>query len=183
MMKLKFIVLLFSLMIAYTGASSQSFKTTQLPEKTSFQESAPWSAAYDIRTDIAMVYGMDSTFNERVEDYRKHGYNVQFMTGIAWGNYQDYFTGKWDGKPHEEEEGQVERNGSHIGHGRGIPYIVPTDNYIAYFKTVIKKVVDAGITTIYLEEPEFWARGGYSVAFKNEWKKYYGYAWMPQHES
>ncbi|MEO8414155.1 MAG: hypothetical protein ABI472_10875 [Ginsengibacter sp.] len=162
---------------------SQAFKINTAADKTSFQEAAPWSAAYDIRTDIAMVYGMDSTFNERVEGYRKHGYNVQFMTGIAWGNYQDYFTGKWDGKPHEDEEGQVERNGSHIGHGKGIPYIVPTDNYITYFKTFIKKVVDAGITTIYLEEPEFWARGGYSVAFKNEWQKYYGFTWMPQHES
>ncbi len=120
---------------------SQKKMTNSLPDKTSFQESAPWSAAYDVRTDIAMVYGMDSTFEKRVKEYRKHGYNVQFMTGIAWGNYQDYFTGKRDGKPHEEEEGQVERNGSHIGHGRGIPYIVPTDNYIKYFKTVIKKVI------------------------------------------
>ncbi len=183
MMRLKFITVLFSFTIIFAVAKSQSLKTNPLPDKTSFQESAPWNSAYDIRTDIAMVYGMDSTFNERIEGYRKHGYNVQFMTGIAWGNYQDYFTGKWDGKPHEEEEGQVERNGSHIGHGKGIPYIVPTDNYITYFKTVIKKVVDAGITTIYLEEPVFWARGGYSDAFKSEWQKYYGYAWMPQHES
>ena len=151
--------------------------------KTSFQESAPWNAAYDIRTDIAMVYGMDSAFNRRVEGYRKHGYNVQFMTGIAWGNYQDYFTGKWDGKEHEDAEGQLERNGNHIGHGKGIPYVVPTDNYINYFKTIIKKVIDAGITSIYLEEPEFWARAGYSQAFKEEWKKYYGFPWMPQDES
>ena len=106
-----------------------------------------------------------------LKGYRQHGYNVQFMTGIAWGNYQDYFTGKWDGKEHEEEEGQVERNGNHIGHGKGIPYIVPTDNFITYFKTVIKKVIDAGITTIYLEEPEFWARAGYSEAFKRRMAK------------
>ena len=30
----------------------------------------------------------------------------------------------------------------------------------------IKRVIDAGITDIYLEEPEFWMRGGYSNAFK-----------------
>lgn len=162
----------------------QTKKNNTLPEKTSFQVSEPWRPEYDVRSDIAMVYGMDSTFTERVKGYRQHGYNVQFMTGIAWGNYQDYFTGKWDGKAHEEEEGQVERNGNHIGHGKGIPYIVPTDNYIAYFKTnIIKKVIDAGITAIYLEEPEFWARAGYSEAFKKEWQKYYGFAWMPQHES
>ncbi len=184
MNKRKTLIIYICLFVLILKAQSQAQKINIAPEKTSFQEAEPWSAAYDIRTDIAMVYGMDSTFKERIQGYRKHGYNVQFMTGIAWGNYQDYFTGKWDGKPHEEEEGQVERNGNHIGHGKGIPYIVPTDNYIAYFKTnIIKKVIDAGITTIYLEEPEFWARGGYSVAFKNEWQKYYGYPWMAQHES
>ena len=163
-------------------AQSQLPRINSFPDKTSFQISAPWNAAYDIRSDIAIVYGMDSTFTERVKGYRDHGYNVQFMTGIAWGNYQDYFTGKYDGKTHDED-GQVERNGNVIGHGKGIPYIVPTDNYIAYFKTLIKKVMDAGITAIYLEEPEFWARAGYSESFKKEWQKYYGFAWMPQHES
>lgn len=28
----------------------------------------------------------------------------------------------------------------------------------------IKRVIDAGITDIYLEEPEFWMRGGYSLS-------------------
>lgn len=174
--------LLFCIFLSY-NTYAQTKNKASFPTKTSFQEAAPWNAAYDIRTDIAMVYGMDSTFNERVEGYRKHGYNVQFMTGIAWGNYQDYFTGKWDGTEHETSEGQVDRNGNHIGHGKGIPYIVPTDNFITYFKTVIKRVIDAGITSIYLEEPEFWARAGYSEAFKQQWQKYYGFAWMPQHES
>ena len=164
------------------NVQAQTQKTNVLPEKTSFQVSEPWRPEYDMRSDIAMIYGMDSTFTERVKGYREHGYNVQFMTGIAWGNYQQYFTGKWDGKTHDDE-GQVERNGKEIGHGKGIPYIVPTDNYIEYFKTIIKKVIDAGITVIYLEEPEFWARAGYSEAFKKEWQKYYGFAWMPQHES
>ncbi|MEO8854596.1 MAG: hypothetical protein ABI359_12515, partial [Ginsengibacter sp.] len=108
--------LLFCILISY-NTNAQTTTPSSLPTKTSFQEAAPWNAAYDIRTDIAMVYGMDSTFDERIKGYRNHGYNVQFMTGIAWGNYQDYFTGKWDGKEHEETEGQVDRNGNHIGHG------------------------------------------------------------------
>ncbi|TKK68355.1 hypothetical protein FC093_11990 [Ilyomonas limi] len=154
----------------------------QLADKTAFQISAPWSPAYDVRSDVAIVYGYDSTFNDRVEQYKQHGYNVQFMTGIAWGNYQDYFSGQWDGKSHLDE-GQMDRKGDSIGHGRNVPYTVPTDSYIAYFKTLIKKVIDAGINTIYLEEPEFWARAGYSEAFKREWQSYYGFPWMPQHES
>ena len=50
-------------------------------------------------------------------------------------------------------------------------------------ETQIKRVIDAGITSIYLEEPEFWMRGGYSEAFKSEWQKYYNFPWRAQHES
>jgi hypothetical protein len=48
---------------------------------------------------------------------------------------------------------------------------------------IVKKVIDAGISSIYLEEPEFWARGGYSEAFKSEWNNFYGFPWRAQHES
>ncbi len=65
-----------------------------------------------------------------------------------------------------------------------VPYIVPSENFIKYLKeTQIKRVIDAGVDAIYLEEPEFWARGGYSEAFKRQWKAYYGFDWRPQHES
>ena len=47
----------------------------------------------------------------------------------------------------------------------------------------IKRVIDAGITDIYLEEPEFWMRGGYSNAFKEEWMNYYGTPWQDQQGS
>lgn len=47
----------------------------------------------------------------------------------------------------------------------------------------MKRVIDAGIDAIFMEEPEFWARSGYSDAFKREWKEYYGTEWQPQHES
>lgn len=164
------------------GLLTASAATAQTAEKTSFQASAPWKPNYDVRSDIAMVYGMDSTFEQRVAGYKAHGYNVQFMTGIAWGEYKDYFRGQFDGKTHWEES-QTQRNGETIGHGKEIPYVVPTDSYIAYFKQLVRRAVRSGITTIYLEEPEFWARAGYSSAFKAEWQKYYGFPWMPQHES
>ncbi|MET0298975.1 MAG: hypothetical protein ABW036_04410, partial [Flavitalea sp.] len=63
-------------------------------------------------------------------------------------------------------------------------YVVPIPSYVEYMKTaVVKKVIDAGITHIHLEEPEMWARGGYSDLFKEEWQKYYGFPWRAQHES
>ena len=105
------------------------------------------------------------------------------MTGIAWGEYQDYFTGKWDGEWHLDE-GQVQRSGDTIWHGHLVPYIVPSENYLRYLKERhVKRVIDAGIDAIFMEEPEFWARAGYSEAFKREWKAFYGFDWRPQHES
>jgi hypothetical protein len=159
----------------------------QVVEKTTFQTGGAWKPTTDTRSDVAIVYGVsdrrDMTFEQRVQSWRDKGYIAAFMTGIAWGGYQDYFTGKWDGTPHFDEA-QVEQTGDTIWHGHLTPYIVPSKNFLTYFKEkIIKRVIDAGIDAIYLEEPEFWARAGYSTAFKKEWKDYYGFDWRPQHES
>lgn len=163
------------------------FASAQKGEKTAFQTGSPWRPEIDVRSDIAIVYGAgdrhDMTFEQRVQSWRDHGYTVQFMTGIAWGSYDDYFLGKWDGKNHLGI-GQVMRNGDTIWHGHNVPYVVPEATFIDYMKRgVVKKVIDAGITSIFLEEPEFWARAGYSQVFKDEWQSYYGFPWRPQHES
>lgn len=151
--------------------------------RTTFQTAQRWKPTTDVRADAVMCYGTRTDLEERVKSWRERGYVTHFMTGIAWGEYQDYFNGRWDGKKHLDE-GQVALNNDSVGHGYMIPYIVPTLNYIRYFKeTQIKRVIDAGIDAIFLEEPEFWARSGYSDAFKREWKAYYGTEWKAQHLS
>lgn len=162
------------------------------PVKTTFQSSREWRPTIDNRADAVMIYGTGGNpsdrsrkipFEERVKSWRDRGYITHFMTGIAWGEYQDYFTGKWDGKMHLDE-GQVDVKGDTIWHGHMVPYIVPTENYLKYIKEMhVKRVIDAGIDAIFMEEPEFWARAGYSESFKKEWKKYYGFDWRPQHQS
>ena len=161
-------------------------------EKTAFQTSREWKPTIDSRGDIAIIYGVGGNpsdhhkrvpFEERVQSWREKGYTTHFMTGIAWGEYQDYFTGEWDGQWHLDE-GQVQQNGDTIWHGHMVPYIVPSQNYLNYLKEKhVKRVIDAGIDAIYMEEPEFWSRAGYSEAFKKEWKKFYGFDWRPQHKS
>ncbi|MDR2138804.1 MAG: hypothetical protein LBP50_04570 [Tannerella sp.] len=156
-------------------------------EKTVFQVSSPWEPTTDIRSDVAIVYGArnygDLTFEQKVQSWRDRGYITHFMTGIAWGNYKEYFTGAWDGKPHFDE-GQVRATGDTVWHGELTPYLVPTKNFLKYLKEVhIKRVIDAGIDAIYLEEPEYFAYSGYSEAFKREYEEYYGFPWRPQHES
>ncbi|MDE6402236.1 MAG: hypothetical protein K2K86_00330, partial [Muribaculaceae bacterium] len=161
--------------------------------KTTFQTSREWRPTIDNRADAVMVYGVGGnpsdprrrgvSFEDRVKSWRDRGYTVHFMTGIAWGEYQDYFTGDWDGQWHLDE-GQVTQRGDTIWHGHMVPYIVPSHNFLNYLKERhIKRVIDAGIDAIFMEEPEFWARSGYSDAFKREWKEYYGTEWRPQHES
>jgi len=161
--------------------------------KTTFQSSREWRPTIDNRADAVMVYGVGGnpsdrsrhgmSFEDRVKSWQDRGYVTHFMTGIAWGEYQDYFTGEWDGKRHLDE-GQVTAAGDTIWHGHMVPYIVPSGNYLEYMKERhVKRVIDAGIDAIFMEEPEFWARGGYSESFKREWKKYYGFDWRPQHES
>ena len=160
--------------------------------KTTFQTGQGWRPTIDNRADAVMVYGVGGnptdknapgSVEARLASWRERGYETHFMTGIAWGGYQDYFTGGWDGEWHLDE-GQVRMEGDTIWHGPMVPYIVPTENYLAYFKERhIKRVIDAGVDHIFLEEPEFWAHGGYSEAFKREWKAFYGEDWHPQDES
>ena len=159
--------------------------------KTTFQTSQPWRPTLDNRADAVMVYGVGAkasegtgrSVEERLASWQEHGYQTHFMTGIAWGGYQDYFTGRWDGVPHLDE-GQVNAAGDTLWHGKMVPYIVPSLNYLEYFKEeVIRRVIDAGVDHIFLEEPEFWAAAGYSEGFKREWEAFYGTPWQPQHQS
>lgn len=180
----KRVLVLIGLFLACGGVYSQTATGT----KTNFQTAESWKPETDVRADAVMVYGtLDKkgvTFEQRIQSWRDKGYRAEFMTGVAWGDYQDYFLGKWDGVKDHLKEGQRDREGREIAHGHLIPYIVPTESFIRYMQEKqIKRVIDAGITSIYLEEPEFWMRGGYSEAFKSEWQKYYGFPWRAQHES
>ena len=182
-------ILLCSLLGVSCAVFAQKYDSnTENPrQKTTFQTSSPWIPQIDVRSDVAIVYGTNDrkgeTFEQRVQSWRDKGYQTAFMTGIAWGSYYDYFLGKWDGKNHLGV-GQVTKKGDTIFHGRNMPYVVPVQSFIDYMKTaVVKRVIDANITTIFLEEPEFWARAGYSAPFKEEWQKYYGFPWRPQDAS
>lgn len=180
-MKPRSIILL--LCVCALAGCSTAVRTTH--DKTTFQSSQPWRPSIDVCADAAIVYGHGGQvpLEERVASWKDHGYEVEFMTGIAWGGYQDYFTGEWDGRTHLDE-GQVKASGDTIWHGQMVPYIIPSRNYLEYFKEkVIRRVIDAGVTSIFLEEPEYWCEAGYGEAFKKEWEEYYGTPWRPQHES
>ena len=130
-----------------------------------------------LNADVAIVYGINSTLPERMKSWRDHGYITQLMTGVAWGEYQDYLYGRWDGKNHEDEA-QTEKSGAKMSHGRDVYYMSPGPSYGEYLSVGVRKALDAGAEAVYLEEPEFWARGGWSEGFKREWKDYYHEDWV-----
>jgi hypothetical protein len=153
-------------------------------ERTGFQEGAAYGETYDLQTDFVMVYGLGESMPERIRQWKRRGYRVHLMTGVSWGGYQDYLNGKFDGRPHWDEAQQY-RTGERIIHGTSadIPYMVPTIAYSDFLFERIRPAVDAGVDAIHLEEPEFWVEGGYSEAFKREWRNYYGEPWIPPHQS
>ena len=144
-------------------------------ERTGVQEARDWDPRYDVQCDFVMVYGFHN-LKERIAHYKRRGYVVHLMTGVSWGEYQDYLFGKFDGRKHFEE-GQTRRDGSDISHGKFVPYMVPSISFSHYLAENLKKAVDYGVEAIHLEEPEFWVNAGYSEAFKREWKLYYKEDW------
>ena len=152
-------------------------------ELTCFQASGPLNPYVDIGQDIAIVYGVDPGMPERVKKYKERGYVVHLMTGIAWGNYEEYLIGKWDGKEHWDEC-QRERAGSLGGallHTKRFGYMCPTITYVDYLTDKLKVAVDAGVEAIHVEEPEFLNPSGYSEALKREYRLYYGTDWVAPH--
>ena len=158
----------------------------QSGETLSFQTGAFWSPRINLNADTVFVYGIGDTLPERVISWRSHGYRPDVMTGIAWGRYENYLDGKFDGVNHEDEA-QTDRFGEKVRHGSGrggvIYYMAPTQGYVRFITAGLRKALDAGAEAICLEEPEFWVRSGYSGAFKRGWQAFYHEAWRPPDSS
>ena len=127
----KQLLIIFSLLLTGNYASfAQTQKAKGKEAKTTFQTAEPWKPETDVRADATMVYGtLDKkgvSFEQRVQSWRDKGYQTQFMTGVAWGDYKDYFLGKWDGIDGHLKEGQRDRNGNEIAHGHLIPCLLYT---------------------------------------------------------
>jgi hypothetical protein len=145
----------------------------QIAERTCFQTQSPhWGPMLQLRSDVAICYGINPTLAARIAEWKNQGYITHVMTGVSWGNYQDYLYGRFDGVNHVDEA-QTDRNGNVISHGGDIYYMSPGESFGKFLCRGVKQAMDAGAEAIHLEEPEFWARAGYSNGFKREWKSYY----------
>ena len=148
------------------------------PGRLLFQTDHAWSPRTNINADTVMVYGLDDTTAARIQSWRAHGYHVTIMTGVAWGRYGSYLRGDFDGKEHWDET-QQEKSGKLILHGgREVPYVSPSLSYGRFLAKGAEAAIEAGAEALYLEEPEFWARAGWSPSFQREWQSYYHQPWQ-----
>lgn len=154
----------------------------QALERTSFQTGSPWDPMLQLRSDVAMCYGVGPDIGDRVAQWKAQGYRVHVMTGVSWGQYQDYLYGRFDGVNHVDEA-QTDRFGNVISHGGDIYYMSPGINYGKFLCLGVKRALDAGAEGIHLEEPEFWVRAGWSKGFQREWKAYYHEDWTAPNSS
>jgi hypothetical protein len=159
-----------------TNLFAQSSPDFQKQERTCFQTEAAWSPGLDLATDAVLVYDANKTYFERIKKWREKGYLTHFVTGLAWGNYSDFLTGKWDGQRHDEDI-QQRADGSKIEYTDSLFYMMPSRKYINYLKTKIERAIDGGAEAIHLEAAGFWAFTGYSEGFKREWREYYQQEW------
>ncbi len=146
-------------------------------ERTCFQTGRGWTENSNLRSDVAIVYGIDAKLPERIQTWRDHGYRIHVMTGVSWGQYQDYLYGRFDGVNHEDEA-QTIKDGQKRSHGGDVYYMCPGTNYGKFLCVGVQRALDAGAEAIHLEEPEFWVNSGYSEGFKREWQSYYGEPWQ-----
>jgi hypothetical protein len=151
-------------------------------ERTCFQTSHGYSESADLRSDVAIVYGIDRRLPDRIDSWREHGYLIHLMTGAAWGNYDGYLDGSFDGAKHDDEA-QTDAGGHPIIHHGTMPYLCPSESFGKFLCAGVQPALDAGVEAVHLEEPEFWVRAGHSPAFKREWKDYYGEDWQSPESS
>ncbi|MFM1942931.1 MAG: hypothetical protein RI897_1913 [Verrucomicrobiota bacterium] len=154
----------------------------QTLERTVFQTGRGYADSINLRSDVAIVYGIDPGLPDRIRTWREKDYRIHVMTGVSWGNYQDYLYGRFDGINHEDEA-QTDRNGNKISHGGDVYYMSPGENYGRFLCVGVQRALESGVEAIHLEEPEFWVRGGYSPGFKKEWQSYYQEPWQEPHSS
>ena len=169
-----------SLLLSAGGRAQTPAASTR--ERTCFQTHDPWAADLQFRSDVAICYGIDAGIDQRIASWKARGYVTHLMTGVSWGQYQDYLYGRFDGARHVDEA-QTDRYGKVISHGGDVYYMSPGEGFGRFLAQGVKRAMDAGAEAVHLEEPEFWVRAGYSEGFKREWKAYYKEDWVAPHTS
>ncbi len=138
---------------------------------TAFQTGHPYDPTMAPATDAVLVYSSDRNV---LQGWREAGYTVMTMGGFR--QYEQYA----NANPHEV---QTDRNGKRIVSGGNSYYMIPTTRLNEKHRAYYAEAIIGGAMAVCPEEPELFARAGYSEAFRQEWQALYGTPWVAPHTS
>jgi len=97
------VLVLFGFLLHAVAGELMPIDPGQILERTCFQTGGAYTDLANLRSDVAIVYGIDAKLPERIATWRDRGYRIHVMTGVSWVHYQDYLYGKFDGINHEDK--------------------------------------------------------------------------------
>ncbi len=153
------------------GAPANALRpTVPATPRSSYQTGVDYSPRLDLATDAVIVHGFDSA---RIASWRARGYPVIVMGGFR------------DNLPYAEshpEAVQRRKDGAPFAIG-GSFYLTPTPERLRILVSNYLQMLEAGVSAVCPEEPEYWADAGYEEAFRQLYESRLGRPWQPPHES
>ncbi len=145
---------------------------------TTFQTGSAYAPSLDLRTEGVMVYITNAAedVETKIAGWGNRGYVVEVMTSASHDPGDYWASGKADGQVHWDAIQEL-ATGEKFSFAGLFHYVTPTQDWINYHVGLAERIIAAGASAIYYEEPEFWNHTGYEGAFRLEWSKYYGEPW------
>ncbi len=166
----------------------EGYELIEIPENydenssyTISQVNMTYTPSLALPLDCILAYSNYMTASSKIKGYLDKGYK-QVGIMIALGRDLDgyYINGTYDGETHYDivqASVSTEDKNSWLFHSGTTYYVCPTLGFSEYLVECCIRGIDAGATMILIEEPDFFERGGYEDAYKQEWEDYFGTPW------
>lgn len=170
---------------ALTSAQPAKPEPGFMRAKTIFQTNTGYEPRLAIAVDGVIVHRHGErppALTKYLDSWRGHGFEVGRMFFADSDATNEYWTGKWDGTPHDDE---VERDakGDVVMCAGVRPYMLPTDGWIRYLEQMTRESLAAGAGAVLPEEPLAHVHTGYEDSFKRIWQQRYDMPWQPESAS
>ena len=151
-----------------------------LAAKTWFQTNTPYDPRVALATDAVVLHRhgeKGEALRANIHSWQQQGYSVGRMFFADSDATCEYWKGRWDGTPHDDD---VEQNaaGDKILCAGFRPYMLPTEGWIRHLEELAVDSVAGGADAVLPEEPLAHRDTGYEKSFREIWQRRYGTPWM-----
>jgi hypothetical protein len=156
-----------------------------LQAKTCFQTNAPYDPRLAIAVDAVIVHrhgDKTTSLSQTIGSWKQKDYVVGRMFFSDSDATNTYWTGKWDGTPHDDDV-EINAAGQKVMCAGVRPYMLPTEGWTRYLEEMVAQSIDAGADAILPEEPLAHVDTGYEKSFQELWAKRYATPWQPENAS